>query len=433
MNLLVLGSGGREHALVNRLIRDPSVQRLWCAPGNPGIDSVHREPGLSPLDHDGIVGFCRARGVDLVVPGPEAPLAAGLADRLAGEGIRCFGPTQAAARLETSKAFAKAFMERHGVPTARFQTCHAVEQAVAALNGFRLPVVVKADGLAAGKGVVIANDRTEAVSAIEAAMLRQAFGEAGRILVLEEFLEGTEASFFAICDGEHAIPAGSAQDHKRVGDDDQGPNTGGMGAFAPSALIDGPMEARVLREVVAPVLDGMRAEGHPFVGFLYAGLIIGRDGPKVIEFNVRFGDPEAQVVLPLLEGDLASVLARAAAGGLREGERPVTLGAGAAVGVVMASRGYPGAFERGHPISGLDEVARWQDVQVFHAGTAWRDGQIVTDGGRVLTVTVRAATFAEAVARAYEGVDRIRFEGAHARRDIGRRALACEQSPRASE
>lgn len=430
MNVLVLGSGGREHALVVRLAADPSVVHVWCAPGNPGIAPGARWPTLSPLDPDAVIAFCRRHLISLVVPGPEAPLALGLADRLTAAGIECFGPSRAAARLEASKAFAKAFMVRHGIPTARHHTCATPVEAHQALDAFGLPVVIKADGLAAGKGVVIATTRDEARQAVDAAMVDCVFGDAGRTLVIEEFLTGEEASFFAICDGERAVPAGSAQDHKRACDDDQGPNTGGMGAFAPSPLIDPEMQDRILREIVRPVLGGMRAERCPFVGFLYAGLVLGERGPQVIEFNVRFGDPEAQVVLPLIEGDLAGVLARAARGRLDTARDALTLSADRTVGVVMASGGYPGSFERGRIIEGLDRAEAMPGVQVYHAGTASRDGRLVTDGGRVLTVVGRAATFGAAIARAYAAVDCIGFEGAHLRRDIGRRALAFDPEGR---
>ena len=423
MNVLVLGSGGREHALAVRLGSDSSVDRLWCAPGNPGIATEQRLPDLAPTDLDAVVAACRRLRIDLVVPGPEAPLAAGVADRLATEGIACFGPTRAAARLETSKVFAKAFMQRHGIPTARHRACRSLAEARQALDDFGVPVVVKADGLAAGKGVVVAESAEAAQLAVEAALVGGAFGDAGRALVIEEFLPGTEASFFAVCDGVHAMAAGTAQDHKRAFDDDQGPNTGGMGAFAPSPLLDEDMQRRVLRDIVEPTLAGMRAEGCPFVGFLYVGLMLGPEGPKVVEFNVRFGDPEAQVVLPLLEGDLAAVLARAAVGELSGCVGALTFSPDRTVGVVMASGGYPGAFERGLVIEGLDAAAAAPGVQVLHAGTAQRDGLLVTDGGRVLAVVGRDATYQGARARAYAAVDRIRFTGAHLRRDIGRRAL----------
>jgi phosphoribosylamine--glycine ligase len=422
MKVLVIGSGAREHALVARLGIDPSVDAVVCAPGNPGIAALARCLPVQATESDALVTLARTRAVDLVVVGPEAPLALGLADRLRAEGIACFGPGAAAARLETSKAFAKDFMRRCRIPTADYVICSTEAEARSAVDYFGAPVVIKADGLAAGKGVVVATTRDAAMAAVDAAMVARAFGDAGSVLVVEQCVSGLEASLFAICDGRRALLAGTAQDHKRAFDDDQGPNTGGMGAFAPSPLLGPAERARVLREVVEPTLAGMRAEGHPFVGFLYVGLMMTDSGPKVIEYNVRFGDPEAQVVLPLLQGDLAQVLARAAQGDLREDDR-LPAADEVAVGVVMASGGYPGPFTRGLPISGLDEVGSWADLQVFHAGTALHDGRFVTDGGRVLTVVARATTYAAAVARAYEGVGRIHFDHAHVRRDIGRRAV----------
>jgi phosphoribosylamine--glycine ligase len=425
MKLLVVGSGGREHALAARLAADPPVSSVLCAPGNPGIAEVAQLCPVAATDVGGIVALARAEQVALVVVGPEAPLGLGLADRLAEVGIPVFGPSAAAARLETSKVFAKQFMQRHGVPTAAFAVCASADEARQALATFGAPVVVKADGLAAGKGVVVATTLEEAHSAVDAAMVTRAFGDAGATLVVEECLRGREASFFVVSDGTMAVPAGSAEDHKRALDGDQGPNTGGMGAFAPSPLIDRSMTGRVIREIVEPVLAGMRAEGCPFVGFLYVGLMLTAAGPKVIEFNVRFGDPEAQVVLPLVDGELAPLLLRAATGALRPGD-VVSFRPEVAVGVVAASGGYPGPFEKGKPITGLDSAARVAGTQVFHAGTSVREGQLVTDGGRVLTVVGRAASYREAIARAYQAVDLVHFEPMHMRRDIGKRALATD-------
>jgi phosphoribosylamine--glycine ligase len=428
MNVLVVGSGAREHALVARLAADPSVHAITCAPGNPGIAATARCEPIAVTDIEALVAFARARAVDLVIVGPEAPLGLGLADRLRAAGIACFGPGAAAARLETSKAFAKDFMRRHGVPTADYVICRTEAEARSAIEAFGTPVVIKADGLAGGKGVVVATTRADALAAVDAAMVARAFGDAGSMLVVEQCVSGLEVSLFAICDGSRAVLAGTAQDHKRAFDDDLGPNTGGMGAFAPSPLLGPEQCRRVWSAVVEPVLAGMRAEGHPFVGFLYVGLMMTDAGPKVIEFNVRFGDPEAQVVLPLLEGDFAGVLARASRGALRDEDR-LPVAPAVAVGVVMASGGYPGTFERGFPIAGVTEVDAWPDVQVFHAGTAVRDGELVTDGGRVLTVVGRATTYAGAIARAYAGVDTIRFQRQYVRRDIGRRAVAWDPRP----
>jgi phosphoribosylamine--glycine ligase len=359
--------------------------------------------------------------IDLTVVGPELPLSLGVVDRFAAAGRLIVGPSQAAARLESSKAFAKAFMTRHHVPTARFRTCESPEQALAAVTSgtFGFPIVLKADGLAAGKGVVIAEDRAGATAAISALMNEHRFGAAGDRVVVEECLTGPEVSFFVLSDGQRAVPLVSAQDHKRIFDDDRGPNTGGMGAFAPSVLIDPPLEIRILRDIVDPVIAGMASDGHPFRGFLYVGLMLTADGPKVIEFNVRLGDPEAQVILPLIDEPLLPLLVGGA-----EGQLPRTscrIGQDKLVGVVLASRTYPESSEAGQPIHGIAEAGRTS--QVFHAGTAWRNGDLVTAGGRVLTVVGRGATFPDAIARAYAGVEQIHFDGMQYRRDIGRHAL----------
>jgi phosphoribosylamine--glycine ligase len=334
-----------------------------------------------------------------------------------------FGPTAAAARLESSKAFAKAFMARHDVPTARFHTCDSLDEALASIrtDELGLPIVLKADGLAAGKGVVIAEDRPTAERAIAEAMQQRKFGAAGDRLVIEECLRGPEVSFFLICDGTRAVPIGTAQDHKRVFDEDRGPNTGGMGAFAPSPLIDAALEARIIREIVEPVMAGMASEGHSFRGFLYVGLMLTASGPKVIEFNVRLGDPEAQVVLPLIDQPLLPLLVAGATGALTH--TPVRLGSERLTGVVLASRGYPESSESDQLITGIDRAEAIPGVAVYHAGTLRRGGQLVTAGGRVLTVVGRGDDFAEAIARAYAGVLEISFDGMHYRHDIGRKAL----------
>jgi phosphoribosylamine--glycine ligase len=425
MRVLVIGGGAREHALIARLRADGDVEAV-CAPGNPGISRLARIAPLAagtPSDIDALAALAKRERVDLTIVGPELPLSLGIADRFAAQGQLLFGPTAGAARLESSKAFAKAFMARHQVPTARFHTCESSDAASAVIRSgeFGWPVVLKADGLAAGKGVVIAEDQAAADAAIGAAMRERKFGDAGDRLVVEECLAGPEVSFFVICDGKRALPIGSAQDHKRIFDQDRGPNTGGMGAFAPSALVDEALEARVRDEIVMPVVDGMAAEGDPFRGFLYVGLMLTVDGPKVIEFNVRLGDPEAQVILPLIDEPLAPLLLAAASGRLTQST--VRLAAGCLVGVVVASRGYPESSESGQPILGLDTAELVPGVSVYHAATASRDGQVVTSGGRVLTVVGRGGHFPEAIARAYEGVSRISFEGMQYRRDIGRKAL----------
>ena len=427
MRILIIGSGGREHALAQTLGREPGVDYLLCAPGNPGMSvaSVTTEP-LDILDTDAVVRLIVRERIDLTVVGPEAPLGLGLADRLAAEGRLVFGPTRAAAQLETSKAFAKHFMQRHHVPTAHYRVCTTAAAALAAIRSgeFGDALVVKADGLAGGKGVVVAPDRATAEAAVNAAMINRSFGDAGACVVLEEMLTGPEVSFFVVADGEHYVPLLSAQDHKRIFDHDEGPNTGGMGAFSPSPLMTVALQARVEREIVKPVLDGMAAEGTPFRGFLYCGLMLTADGPKVIEFNVRFGDPEAQVVLPLLAAPLAPLLTAAAEGRLSGSRFPDPGPRRVSVGVVLAAHGYPGEVRSGDVITGLDEVKRdCHDVMVFHAGVKQRGADLVTAGGRVLTVVATAPSFAIAIARAYEAASKIHFNGVQFRRDIGQKAL----------
>lgn len=424
MRVLVLGSGGREHALVARLASDPGVSVI-CAPGNPGIAQIVPICPVDLSNPDSIAELAAREQVDLTVVGPELPLSVGVADRFAADGRLLLGPSAAAARLETSKAFAKAFMERHAVPTARFYTAESAGDALDVVRGdsFGFPVVLKADGLAAGKGVVIAQTLAEAEEAIAAAMTGGRFGRAGERLVIEECLVGPEVSFFVLCDGTRALPIGTAQDHKRIFDHDDGPNTGGMGAFAPSPLIDASLHAQVMHEIVDPVLAGMAAEGHPFKGFLYVGLMLTASGPRVIEFNVRLGDPEAQVILPRIDEPLTPLFVAAAEGRLTQTSCAMT--DESVVGVVLASRGYPESSESGRVISGI-EAAEHLGVMVRHAGTASRDGAVVTAGGRVLTVVARAAGFAGAIAAAYAGVRAISFDGMQYRTDIGRKALQAE-------
>jgi phosphoribosylamine--glycine ligase len=423
MRVFVIGGGAREHALVARLLDDPVPPEIVCAPGNPGIGAWARTVQANVASPDDLAQIADAERVDFTIVGPEVPLSAGVADRFAADNRLLFGPTQAAAQLESSKAFAKAFMTRHHVPTARFRTCDTAPDAMAAIHGgeFGFPVVLKADGLAAGKGVVIAADRREAEAAITAAMTDQRFGTAGRRLVIEEHLTGPEVSFFVVSDGIRAIPVGTAQDHKRMFDDDQGPNTGGMGAFAPSPLIDESLHQRVMTEIVHPVIRGMTNEGHPYRGVLYVGLMLTPSGPKVIEFNVRFGDPEAQVILPLIEEPLLPLLMAAARGNLHQ--TSCRLSTRKLIGVVIASRGYPESSESGQPIAGIGDAER-DGVRVLHAGTALRNGQLVTAGGRVLTVVAGGADFSDAIRRAYLGVERIHFDGMQYRRDIGKKALS---------
>jgi phosphoribosylamine--glycine ligase len=447
VRVLVLGSGAREHALSARLAAESGVAHVICAPGNAGIARTIATTPLDPLDTAAVIRLVDRERIDLTVVGPEAPLANGLADRFQQEGRPIFGPSKGAAQLETSKAFAKDFMRRHAVPTARYRVCTSADEALRSIRSgeFGDALVVKADGLAAGKGVVVATDRAMAEQAVTAAMIDKTFGAAGASVVLEELLTGPEVSFFVVADGEAYVPLLSAQDHKRIFDDDRGPNTGGMGAFSPSPLMSAVLQSRIEREIVQPVLRGMAAEGNPFRGFLYCGLMFTPDGPKVIEFNVRFGDPEAQVVLPLL-GSLAPLLLaasgsgnrpfdrlRAAASGVEGrgpgagsyGSRIPDSGSRVAVGVVLAAHGYPGEVRTGDVIHGLDDVARdCPDVQLRFAGVKEQGDQLVTAGGRVLTVVSTAGSFEIAIARAYEAASKTRFDGMQYRRDIGRKALA---------
>ena len=424
MRVLVIGGGGREHALARKLSTEAGVSYVCCAPGNPGMQDVATLERVDVADADALLALADRHAIDLTVVGPELPLDCGVADRFAAAGRRIFGPSRAAAQLECSKAFAKEFMARHGIPTARYRVCATAPEAhaVVASGELGLPVVVKADGLAAGKGVVVAANADEAHAAIREAMEEHRFGDAGARIVMEECLTGPEVSFFAICDGHRGVAVTSAQDHKRIFDGDRGPNTGGMGAFAPSPLVDDEMRSRIMAQIVDPVVRGMRAEGTPYRGFLYAGLMLTCDGPKVIEFNVRFGDPEAQVVMPLIASDLHPLLAAAADGALNAADR-VLLKRAVTVGVVLASAGYPGEIETGRPIEGLDEAASMPGVAIFHAGTAIRENHLVTAGGRVLTVVASGDDYAEARERAYAAAGRIHFEGMQYRRDIGRKAL----------
>jgi len=431
VNVLVVGSGAREHALVRALLAEVDVDRVVCAPGNAGIaaEAAARVVPVDVSDPAALLALAVDEGVELTVVGPELPLARGVADVFADAGRLLFGPSRAAAALEASKAFAKGFMARHRIPTARFEVCTDERQALAAVGGdrFGFPVVVKADGLAAGKGVTVAGDRAAAEAAVRDAMVARRFGDAGATVVIEEGLTGPEVSCFVVSDGRRCLALPAAQDHKRVFDGDAGPNTGGMGAFGPSPLFRRHLEARVMRDIITPTLDGMRAEGREYRGVLYAGLMLTQDGPRVIEFNVRLGDPEAQVILPMVESGLAPVLLGAARGDL--GDAGWRVAADPHVGVVMASGGYPGAYETGLPISGLAAAATVPGVHVAHAGTALQGGRVVTSGGRVLTVVARGSSYRQAIDRAYDAVGRISFEGSHVRTDIGRKALIATASP----
>ncbi len=421
MKILVVGSGGREYGLVWAARQSKLVSEVLAVPGNAGMAELARCIPVLPDDIEGLVQLACLERPDLVLIGPELPLSLGLTDRLAQEGIPAFGPTAEAARLESSKAFAKEFMDRHGIPTAKYQVCETPEAAEASLDAFGLPVVIKADGLAGGKGVTVAETREQAIKAIAAAMQEQVFGEAGKRVVIEECLQGEEASIQAFTDGRIVVPMVSAQDHKRINEGDQGPNTGGMGAYAPAPVITQELIERVKREILEPTIAGMAAEGRSYKGILYAGLIITAEGPKVIEFNCRFGDPETQVVLPLLRSDLIDT----ALACIQERLSPeqVDIKPGAAVCVVMAAPGYPGSYPKGLPISGLESARSIQDIMVWHAGTILKEGQLVTDGGRVLNVIAVAPDIASAVKKVYAAAEKISFAGAHYRRDIAYRAL----------
>ncbi len=420
-DVLLVGGGGREHALAWKLAQSPGLGRLIAAPGNPGIAAHARCVPVKDTALDELVALARQERPDLVVVGPEAPLAMGLADRLRAAGFPVFGGSAAAARLESSKAFAKDLMARHRIPTARFETFRDAAAARAFCRKLGAPLVVKADGLAAGKGVLICRSLEEADAAVARCLEARAFGDSGLTVVVEEFLEGEEASFFALSDGTAVLPLAAAQDHKTVWDGDRGPNTGGMGAYSPAPVMDPAMEARVMAEIVRPTIAAMAAEGTPYTGVLYVGLMITREGPKVIEFNCRFGDPECQVLMPRLEEDVLALLLAAATG---KGLPPsLAWSRRTSVCVVMASAGYPGSHETGKAITGLEEAAAQPGVTIFHAGTARAGGALVTAGGRVLGVQALGDDVAAAIRNAYAAVERIRFDGAHYRRDIGHHAL----------
>ncbi len=421
MKVLVLGSGGREHALVWKLRQSPRITQLYCAPGNGGIAD---EAECLPADLknvDSITGLAARLQPDLTVVGPELPLTLGVVDEFTQRGWAVFGPTQAAARLESSKSFAKEFLQRHHIPTAHYAICDSVEQVRAALGHFHTPVVVKADGLAAGKGVVIAKSKEEAASVASEMLSGRMLGDAGARVVLEECLTGDELSFLVFSDGERVAPLVAAQDHKRVGDGDNGPNTGGMGAYSTPEMVDEQMRDWLVHHVAQPVVAGMKAEGAEFKGVLYCGLMMTARGPMVLEFNCRFGDPETQPILMRLESDLVDALEASIEGRVSDGD--FKWSQDATVCVVMASGGYPGTFEAGKRIDGLEEAGAVEGVKVFHAGTSKRDGAFYTSGGRVLGVTARAASLETAVARAYEACGKISFAGAHYRKDIAARAL----------
>jgi len=422
MKVLVIGSGGREHALVWKLRQSPRVTQLYCAPGNGGIAGEATCLAADVKNIDSLVALANQIGPDLTVVGPEVPLQLGVVDEFTKRGWRIFGPTKAAAQLESSKSFAKQFMQRHRIPTAHYAICHSMDEVQHSLPHFHAPLVVKADGLAAGKGVVICKTKDEAMSVCSEMLSGKMLGEAGAKVVLEECLQGEEVSFLVLSDGERVVPMVAAQDHKRVGDGDTGPNTGGMGAYSTSTIIDDQMSQWLVQHVAKPVVAGMKAEGAEFKGVLYCGLMMTARGPMVLEFNCRFGDPETQPLMMRMESDLvdaieASVEGRVSDGDFRWSHDP-------AVCVVIASGGYPGTFEAGKKIIGLDEAAKVDGVKVFHAGTSRNDGTYLTAGGRVLGVTARAKDLQSAVDRAYQATSKIGFEGSHHRKDIAARALS---------
>jgi phosphoribosylamine--glycine ligase len=423
MNILLLGSGGREHALAWKMAASPLTDRLVCAPGNAGIAREAECVSLDLADHAAVIGFCRANAIDFVVVGPEGPLCAGIVDDLETAGIKAFGPSRAAAQLEGSKGFTKDLCRSNRIPTAAYERFRAAEPAKAYVRARGAPIVIKADGLAAGKGVIVAQNLDEAEAAIDM-MLDGGLGDAGAEVVVEEFLDGEEASFFALCDGDTAIPLASAQDHKRAFDGDTGPNTGGMGAYSPAPIVDAAMSAQVMREIVLPTLAAIKAMGTPFKGVLYAGLMITAEGPKLIEYNVRFGDPECQVLMLRLMSDLVPALLASRDGVLKSLD--LRWYREAALTVVMAARGYPGSYAKGSVIDGLDAAAAVAGVEIFHAGTKKEGGRILANGGRVLNVSALGGTVREARARAYEAISRIRWPQGFYRHDIGWRAVERE-------
>src|SRR4051794_6994359 len=424
MNILLLGSGGREHALAWKIAASPLVTKLWCAPGNAGIAREAECFALDIADHAAVIDFCRTNTVDFVVVGPETPLVAGIVDDLAIGGIKAFGPSRAAAQLEGSKGFTKDLCKASNIPTAGYERFTDADAAKAYVRGQGAPIVVKADGLAAGKGVVVAMTPDEALEAVDM-MFAGGLGGAGAEVVVEEFLRGEEASFFALCDGEHALPLAAAQDHKRAFDGDTGPNTGGMGAYSPAPVMTDAVCARVMDEIIHPTLRAMKAKGMPFKGVLFAGLMITDQGPKLIEYNVRFGDPECQVLMLRMMSDILPALLASADGQLKNFD--LRWFPEPALTVVMAAKGYPGDYGKGSRIEGLDEAAEIEGVEIFHAGTVAKEGRILANGGRVLNVCASGKSVAEAQRRAYEAVDRIHWPEGFCRRDIGWQAVKREK------
>jgi phosphoribosylamine--glycine ligase len=424
MNILLIGSGGREHALAWAISASPLCDKLFIAPGNPGTAQCGENVVIDIADHEAVANFCKLQRVGLVVVGPEGPLVEGIVDDLAAAGIKAFGPSKAAAQLEGSKAFTKELCAEFGIPTASFARFDDPDAARAYVAKHGAPLVIKADGLAAGKGVVMAETAAQANDAI-AMMFSGGLGAAGEEIVIEEWMIGEEASFFALCDGLHALPLASAQDHKRVGDGDTGPNTGGMGAYSPAPVMTKAMEARVMAEIIQPTLAGMARRGSPFKGVLFAGLMITAEGPKLIEYNVRFGDPECEVLMPRLKSDIVPALLAACDGVL--GSFDLRWSDEAALTVVLAAKGYPGTPEKGSVIADVEKAAAQDGVLIFHAGTQEKDGKLVANGGRVLNVVALGKSVSEAQARAYAAVDLIDWPGGFCRRDIGWQAVKRER------
>lgn len=427
MKILVIGSGGREHALSWKLARSPSVRKIYCAPGNAGIADVAECVAIDSGDISSLIEFARRKAVDLTVVGPEAPLSEGIVDRFEKQGLKIFGPGKKAAEIESSKSFAKRLMQRYNIPTAAGKAFTRFESARKYINKMPPPIVVKADGLAAGKGVMVCQSRESALDAVSQMMKEDSFGEAGRKVVIEECLTGEEASFIAFTDGEHVLPLPPSQDHKAVYDNDQGPNTGGMGAYSPPPLVDAVMQQKIMAEIMIPTVQAMAAEGRPYKGVLYAGLMIERDRAKVVEFNARFGDPETQPLIMRIKSDIVPIMEAVVDGGLDKYR--IEVDERFAVCIIMAAEGYPGAYEKGLPITGLDTVRRMKDIEVFHSGTAIKDGVLVTSGGRVLGVTGLGNTIYKAISKAYEAASKIRWQGLHYRSDIGEKAVKRLETP----
>jgi phosphoribosylamine--glycine ligase len=424
MKILLIGSGGREHALAWKIAASPLVTKLWCAPGNAGIARDAECVALDIADHPAVIAFCKTNAVDFVVVGPDAAIAAGIVDDLNAAGFKAFGPTRAAGRLESSKNFTKALCRANNIPTAAYEHFTDAGAAKAYIRKQGAPIVVKADGLAAGKGVVVAMTEEEALSAVDM-MFGGAFGASGAEVVIEEFMQGEEASYFALCDGEHALPLATAQDHKRAFDGDKGPNTGGMGSYSPAPVMTEAMCTRVMEEMVKPTLRALKEMGCPYKGALYVGVMVTEDGPKLVEYNARFGDPECQVLMLRMMSDIVPALLASADGQLKNFS--LRWHDEAALTVIMATKGYPGDYGKGSAIEGLDEAAKVEGVEIFHAGTAIKDGRLVANGGRVLNICALGRNVTEAQRRAYEAVDRIRWPEGFCRRDIGWQAVQREE------